>query len=107
MRKTKIIATLGPSVTADSAIVALHEAGADVFRLNCSHLSTAKLSETIHTVRRVCPSAGILVDIQGPKMRYAGEEITLEGGSSAVFDFSILGLEELYRNGGQIGRAHV
>ena len=100
MRKTKIIATLGPSVRADSAVVALHEAGADVFRLNCSHLSTAKLSETIQTVRRVCPSAGILVDIQGPKMRYGGEEITLEGGSSAVFDFSILGLEELHRNGG-------
>ena len=100
--------TLGPSVTADSAIVALHEAGADVFRLNCSHLSTAKLSETIHTVRRVCPSAGILVDIQGPKMRYGGEETTLEGGSSAVFDFSILGLEELHRNGGlrNLGAGH-
>jgi len=51
-------------------------------------------------VRESCPEAGILVDIQGPKMRYGGDEITLDTGASAVFDFSMLGLEVLHRNGG-------
>jgi len=51
-------------------------------------------------VRNACPEAGILVDIQGPKMRYGGDEITLDTGASAVFDFSMLGLEVLHRNGG-------
>ncbi|MEY3164989.1 MAG: hypothetical protein RLZZ270_727 [Actinomycetota bacterium] len=100
VRKTKIIATLGPSVRTPDAIVGLHQAGADVFRLNCSHLTTAQLEQTIVQVRTSCPDAGILVDIQGPKMRYAGEPQSLEPGSSAVFEFSTLGLEVLHRNGG-------
>jgi pyruvate kinase len=100
VRKTKIIATLGPSVSGPEAVVALHQAGADVFRLNCSHLPTSKLAETIEMVRNRCPEAGVLVDIQGPKMRYGGDEITLDTGASAVFDFSTLGLEVLHRNGG-------
>ncbi|NBT37503.1 MAG: pyruvate kinase, partial [Actinobacteria bacterium] len=100
VRKTKIIATLGPSVSSPEAIAALHEAGADVFRLNCSHLSTDRLTEVIATVRSACPDVGVLVDIQGPKMRYAGDEKNLEVGSTAVFDFAMLGLEVLHRNGG-------
>ena len=100
VRKTKIIATLGPSVSSPEAIAALHEAGADVFRLNCSHLSTDRLTEVIATVRSACPDVGVLVDIQGPKMRYAGDEKNLEVGSTAVFDFAALGLEVLHRNGG-------
>ena len=100
MRKTKIIATLGPASASAQTIELLHAAGADVFRLNCSHLSTQHLVDTIGLVRRTCVDAAVLVDIQGPKMRYGGDEVSLEVGSNVVFDFSTLGLDVLHRNGG-------
>ncbi len=100
MRKTKIIATLGPSTRADDTVSALHAAGADVFRLNCSHLSTEGLKEEIERIRRVVHDAGILVDVQGPKMRFAGQEMVLSTAATAAFSFDQLGLETLHGSGG-------
>ena len=100
MRKTKIIATLGPSTRADDTVSALHAAGADVFRLNCSHLSTEGLKEEIERIRRVVHDAGILVDVQGPKMRFAGQEMVLSPAATAAFSFDQLGLETLHASGG-------
>ena len=100
MRKTKIIATLGPSTRADDTVSALHAAGADVFRLNCSHLSTEGLKEEIERIRRVVQNAGILVDVQGPKMRFAGQEMVLSTAATAAFSFDQLGLETLHASGG-------
>jgi len=40
-RKTKILATLGPSSSTIKSIVELSKAGANAFRLNCSHLNEA------------------------------------------------------------------
>ena len=100
MRKTKIIATLGPSTRADDTVSALHAAGADVFRLNCSHLSTEGLKEEIERIRRVVHDAGILVDVQGPKMRFAGQEMVLSTAATAAFSFDQLGLETLHASGG-------
>ena len=100
MRKTKIIATLGPSTKADDTVSALHAAGADVFRLNCSHLSTEGLKEEIERIRRVVHDAGILVDVQGPKMRFAGQEMVLSTAATAAFSFDQLGLETLHGSGG-------
>ena len=100
MRKTKIIATLGPSTRADDTVSALHVAGADVFRLNCSHLSTEGLKEEIERIRRVVQNAGILVDVQGPKMRFAGQEMVLSTAATAAFSFDQLGLETLHASGG-------
>ena len=105
VRTTKIIATLGPSTRSDELVLALHGAGADVFRLNCSHLSTDALRDEIRRVRRIVPTAAILVDVQGPKMRYAGEDLALEVGHSTVFSFDQLGLETLHHNGGLRGLA--
>jgi pyruvate kinase len=79
-RKTKILATLGPASSTPEMIRILFEAGADVFRINMSHTSHTKLAELHLAVRtleaEVGRPIGILVDLQGPKIRLG----TLEGG---------------------------
>ncbi|MFM7307149.1 MAG: pyruvate kinase, partial [Actinomycetota bacterium] len=76
MRQTKIIATVGPASIDMRILGGLVDAGADVLRINCSHVTTAVLVERIDLIRAVRPQAAILVDIQGPKLRYAGEAQT-------------------------------
>ena len=80
-RKTKILATLGPATSTPDRIRALFDAGADVFRINMSHTSHAALGELHGAVRaleaEVGRPIGILVDLQGPKIRLG----TLPGGS--------------------------
>jgi pyruvate kinase len=72
-RKTKILATLGPSSSTPELIRALFEAGADAFRINMSHTSHTGLAELHRTVRALDEATGrpisILVDLQGPKIR--------------------------------------
>jgi pyruvate kinase len=72
-RKTKILATLGPSSNTPERIRALFEAGADAFRINMSHTSHAGLADFHRIVRGleddVGRPIGILVDLQGPKLR--------------------------------------
>ena len=72
-RKTKILATLGPSSNTIKKIVELSKAGSNAFRLNCSHLNEVDLQEYIKKIRRaesiVNKPIGILVDLQGPKIR--------------------------------------
>jgi pyruvate kinase len=83
-RKTKILATLGPASSTPERIKALFEAGADVFRINMSHTSHAALAD-IHAQVRAMESdvgrpIGILVDLQGPKIRLGN----LPGGQAAL-----------------------
>ncbi len=72
-RKTKILATLGPSSSSPDKIRALFAAGADVFRINMSHTSHTALRELHGAVREMERESGrpigILVDLQGPKIR--------------------------------------
>ncbi|MBV2358868.1 pyruvate kinase [Thalassococcus sp. CAU 1522] len=72
-RNVKIVATLGPASSTYEMIRGLHEAGADVFRLNMSHGSHAEIEERHKIIRQVekdldSPIA-ILADLQGPKLR--------------------------------------
>lgn len=72
-RNVKIVATLGPASETYETIRALHEAGADVFRLNMSHGDHAGIREKHRIIREVerdlnSPIA-ILADLQGPKLR--------------------------------------
>jgi len=72
-RKVKIVATLGPASNDYDMIRKLHEAGADVFRLNMSHGSHEEIAERHKIIRQVekdldSPIA-ILADLQGPKLR--------------------------------------
>ena len=79
-RKTKILATLGPSSSTPERIRALFEAGVDVFRINMSHTSHTALAELRGYVRALEQDtgrpAGVLVDLQGPKIRLG----TIPGG---------------------------
>src|SRR4051812_873733 len=81
MRRTKIIATVGPACDNDGAIAALIASGVDIFRLNYSHGTRESQAQTFHRVRRAAAVAGcqaaILQDLGGPKIRTG----TLEGGT--------------------------
>ena len=72
-RRVKIVATLGPASASPEMIRALFEAGADVFRLNFSHGSHAEHAERVAIIRALERESGrpigILVDLQGPKLR--------------------------------------
>lgn len=72
-RRTKIIATLGPSSAAPAMIEQLIVSGVDVFRLNFSHGANKDKAEIIATVRsisgRIGKAVAILADLQGPKIR--------------------------------------
>jgi len=73
MRRTKIIATLGPASWDPAVVERLIEAGADVFRLNFSHAGRERHARTIEDVRtaaeRVGRQVAILGDLPGPKLR--------------------------------------
>ena len=94
-RKAKILATLGPASSDAETIRALHEAGADVFRLNFSHGSQADHAERYRIIRELEQETGrpigILQDLQGPKLRigrFAEGEIYLKRGDAFRFDLS-------------------
>ncbi|MFA5860843.1 MAG: pyruvate kinase [Candidatus Thermoplasmatota archaeon] len=73
MRRTKILATLGPASTSEPTLRALIEAGMDAVRLNFSHGSQQEHEDVFQRVRSVSESMGrhvpIVQDIQGPKIR--------------------------------------
>ncbi len=73
MRRTKIIATLGPACSSEEVIYRLLTSGVDVFRLNFSHGTQEQHAETIRVVREASMAIGryvpIVGDIQGPKLR--------------------------------------
>lgn len=88
-RNVKIVATLGPASNDYKMIRALHEAGADVFRLNMSHGDHAEIKVRHGIIRQIekdlnSPIA-ILADLQGPKLRVGtfknGEEELVPGAS--------------------------
>jgi len=97
MRKTKIVATLGPATDTKEAISALAQAGVDAFRLNCSHGVLDEHEEKIRLVREVCGELGlhsaVLQDLPGPKIRVGklpspltirtGDEVELAPGEAA------------------------
>jgi pyruvate kinase len=73
MLNTKIVATLGPSTDAPGLLDQLIDAGVDVFRLNASHGAQHEQGARIDAVRAAARKAkvhaGILLDLQGPKIR--------------------------------------
>ena len=72
-RRTKIVATIGPSTQSESVITELIKAGVTTFRLNFSHGDHEDHAERIKTIRKVSSELdlhiGILQDLQGPKIR--------------------------------------
>ncbi len=73
MRRTKIVATIGPATESPEVLRQLIEAGATTFRLNFSHGDHEDHAIRIATIRQVAHEMeahiGILQDLQGPKIR--------------------------------------
>ena len=93
LRRTKIVATLGPASSDPSMIARLFRAGADVFRINMSHTTHERMRELVASIRAVEAEhgrpIGILVDLQGPKLRvgsFASSPVTLMPGEIFVLD---------------------
>jgi pyruvate kinase len=73
MRRTKIVATIGPASREPEVLVRMVEAGMDVARLNFSHGSAEEHAEVISRVRDAAGRAGrqvaVMQDLPGPKLR--------------------------------------
>lgn len=73
MRKTKIIATLGPATSSPDTLEALIAAGVNVVRINCSHARPDWIRQIVPEVRRRARQlglpVGVLLDTQGPSIR--------------------------------------
>jgi pyruvate kinase len=87
MRRTKIVATVGPASSSVDVLTALVEAGVDVFRLNFSHGTHDSHTESFHRIRAVAERAGrhvaVMQDLSGPKIRtgpLAGDPLMLKAG---------------------------
>lgn len=89
LRRTKIVATLGPASSAPETIAALIEAGVNLFRLNFSHGASEVHRTNVALVReaaaKVGKDVGILQDLQGPKIRigkFTEGKVTLKLGAT-------------------------
>jgi pyruvate kinase len=92
-RKVKILATLGPASSEEQMIEKLHQAGADLFRINMSHASHDVMRTLVGRIRAVEARSGrpigILADLQGPKLRvgkFANGSVELTAGQTFTLD---------------------
>jgi pyruvate kinase len=73
MRRTKILATVGPATDRADRLLKLLEVGTDAFRMNVSHGTSDEHRATLRRLHQACRRAGreasIVVDVQGPKLR--------------------------------------
>src|SRR5690242_11463352 len=101
MRRTKIVATIGPASREPETLRRMVEAGMDVARLNFSHGNREIHAESAQRVRNAAGAVGrqvaILQDLPGPKLRIGalrddiaelkpGDKLVLHCGSDAVGD---------------------
>ncbi|HVT32812.1 MAG TPA: pyruvate kinase [Rhodanobacteraceae bacterium] len=93
LRRTKIIATLGPATDAPGMLERLLVEGVDVVRLNLSHGVADDHRKRASDVRAIAArlgrEVGVLADLQGPKIRierFAQGPVSLEPGSPFVLD---------------------
>jgi pyruvate kinase len=92
LKKTKIIATVGPACDSYAKLLELVSAGVNVFRLNFSHGTYEKHAEVIANIQKINKehlfNIAILADLQGPKLRVGDIEngsISLQKGDILTF----------------------
>src|SRR5689334_23435084 len=106
-RRVKIVATLGPASNSEAKISGLFQAGADVFRINMSHATPEILLEAHTNIRRLekefSRPIGILIDLQGPKLRIGKFE---SAGGLRVTENDIVSFVRREAIGG-LGRVHL
>ena len=93
MRRTKIVATIGPASHDPDVLARMVEAGMDVARLNFAHGTAEGHAETARRVRAAAERAGrpvaILQDLPGPKLRIGplrDDVVDLKPGDCVTFD---------------------
>jgi pyruvate kinase len=93
VRRTKILATLGPASSRRAVLEAMVAAGMDGVRLNLSHGSHREHAQRAHAARRAAAAAGrplaLVLDLAGPKIRTAGpvrgEVVEIPAGAGVTF----------------------
>ena len=91
IKKTKIVATLGPASSDRDTIKKMMVAGVNVFRINFSHADFDAAKERIQLIRELNKelgyNVGILADLQGPKLRVGKmkDGVVVEKGKRIVF----------------------
>src|SRR5664279_677113 len=92
-KRTKIIATVGPSTNTYEAILSLIEAGVNGIRLNFSHGTQDERSQQIKWIRQASLAYGkpiaIIQDLQGPKIRLGDFDgiVTVAEGQTLSFQY--------------------
>ena len=96
LRRTKIVATLGPATDRPGELEKMIKAGLDVVRINMSHGNPAEHKARVDAVRALAAKfdheVGVLVDLQGPKIRiarFAEDKIFLEEGDKFSLDNNV------------------
>ncbi|WP_419213016.1 pyruvate kinase [Maribacter sp. X9] len=86
VKKTKIVATLGPATSKEEVLRDMIKAGVDVFRINFSHADYEDVKERVKMIRELSDeldiNTSILADLQGPKLRVgvmAGDVVVSPG----------------------------
>ncbi|WP_282178659.1 pyruvate kinase [Maribacter stanieri] len=86
VKKTKIVATLGPATSKKEVLRSMISAGVDVFRINFSHADYDDVKERVSMIRELNKemdiNTSILADLQGPKLRVgvmAGDVVVSPG----------------------------
>ncbi|MGV9103242.1 MAG: pyruvate kinase, partial [Candidatus Thorarchaeota archaeon] len=84
--RSKIVCTIGPASNSREVLHQMVEAGMDVARINMSHEDRSSAKETFELIRSVDDTVGILLDLQGPKIRIGEmeEEVELEEGDEFI-----------------------
>jgi len=93
LRKTKIVATLGPASSSPEMLARMIDAGVNVVRLNFSHGTAENHIRVANLVRELAQERrrpiGVLCDLQGPKIRigrFEAGKITLSAGDNFILD---------------------
>jgi pyruvate kinase len=93
LRRTKIIATLGPATESEEMLVKLITAGVDVVRLNMAHAKHDWTRMIIRRIRDASKIAGrevaVMMDIKGPEIRTGDLEVPIELKPGEIFDFTV------------------
>ncbi|VAW45506.1 Pyruvate kinase [hydrothermal vent metagenome] len=96
LRRTKIVATLGPATDRSGELEKMIKAGLDVVRINMSHGNPTEHKGRVDAVRALAKKldreVGVLVDLQGPKIRiarFAEDKIFLEAGDLFSLDNNV------------------
>jgi pyruvate kinase len=106
LRRTKIVATLGPASSDQKVLENMIRAGVDLVRMNFSHGTAQDHMARAETVRAAATAVGrtvgILADLQGPKIRirkFENDKIVLNKGDAFILDASLDGLGNQQRVG--------